>query len=101
LARGKFVIIGAKEAADALEDVAKNLDDISTVLDELMSGMRKYVHIQTGYLRDSIYKKKDHAGASAPYAGYEADRGGEHDFAQRAIDAFNLEKYADHAVEPF
>lgn len=52
--------------------------------------MEKVVHIRTGQLRQSIYFYGDTAGARAPYAFYEANRGGEHDFVQRAINALNL-----------
>jgi len=52
-------------------------------------------------MKSTVYHTNFLAGADAFYAGYEADRGGTHDFAQRAINAFPVKEYFDEIVEPF
>jgi hypothetical protein len=94
-------IIGARELAGDIEQMRDLIPQQEPNTKQLAALMTKYVHVKTGFLRSTIYHKHNIAGATAPYAGYEADRGGEHDFAARAIKAFNLDSYADRITEPF
>lgn len=94
-------IIGLDELSNAVQQILENLKDPEPVTKRLDTAMHKYAHVRTGMLRGSIYHKENVAGAGAPYAGYEADRGGAHDYAQRAIDAFPTEEYFNEVVEPF
>ena|SRR3990170_2576508 len=105
---GGTKIIGADELARALEEMLERLDDLELITKPLAEGMRRVVHIQTGYLQSTIYHNRSIAGADAPYAGFEADRGDilaagkrGHDYAQRSIDDFDADAYFDRIVEPF
>jgi hypothetical protein len=90
-----------KEIQKALQDVIKNIKDYELVTKPLADLMRDYVHVDTGYLKSTIYHDGPIAGADAPYAGYEDDRGGSHAYGAQAIEAFGLEAYADIVVRPF
>lgn len=94
-------IIGAKRLHRALTEVLQNIGDVSLITSRLVIDMTKYAHVITGYMKSTIYHKDNIAGADAPYAGYEADRGGSHDYAQRAINAFPVDDYFDEVVRPF
>lgn len=94
-------VIGAERLQRALNDVLQNILDISLVTSRLDIDMTKYAHVDTGYLKGTIYHKDNIAGAKAEYAGYEADRSTEHDYAQKAIDVFPVEDYFDEVVRPF
>jgi hypothetical protein len=94
-------IIGLKELLQDLDEIGERLDDVEIITKGLAEGMRKFVHIDTGYLKTTIYHKSNIAGAKAPYAGFEADRYGDHDYPGQAIDAWNEGKYLDWVVEPF
>ena len=94
-------IIGQKELHRALVGITQRVSNLEPVTKQLETDMRKYAHVITGYMRSTVYHTKNVAGADAYYAGFEADRGDDHDFAQRAIDAFPEEKYFDFIVEPF
>jgi hypothetical protein len=96
-----FRVLGLSRLLKGLDNVSEDLEDVSIITKELASSMRKNVHVATGYLRTTIYHKNNVAGAKAPYAGFEARRGGSHDFAQAAIDAFALSKYANYVVKRF
>jgi hypothetical protein len=93
--------IGAKEIQKALEEILKNIKDAEIVTRPLANLMKDYVHVDSSYLKSTIYYDGPIAGASASYAGYEADRGGSHDFPALAMGAFNIEEYADTVVRPF
>jgi hypothetical protein len=90
-----------KEIQKALQDVIKNIKDYELITKPLANLMRDYVHIDTSYLKGTIYHDGPIAGASAPYAGYEDDRGGSHAYGAQAIEAFGLEAYADVVVRPY
>lgn len=92
-------ITGHKHVIQGLDQILDNIEDPEIITEDLAEGMRKYVHVQTGYLKSTIYYKHNVAGADAPYAGHEAARGGEHNFPQKAIDAFDINKYADNIVK--
>lgn len=94
-------VIGLKELIGALDGMVEVIEDEKLVPEMLVHNMESFAHRRTGYLASTIYHKSNVAGASAPYAGYEADRGGSHDYAQRAIDAFNAGAYLDKIVRPF
>jgi len=102
-------IIGLPELNKALADVAELIERIDDIAPQMLEeDMHKFVHIITGHLKSTIYHKHALAGASANYAGYEADRGDRlaggktgHDYAQRAIDVFDMEKLANRIVEPY
>jgi hypothetical protein len=97
----KITITGDKDIIIALEGIRRRTLDPEEAAAPLAESMRRYAHVMTGYLRDSIYHEGNFAVASAPYAEYEADRGGDHDFAGQAVDDFNMERFADRIVEPF
>ncbi len=94
-------IIGARALHAALVGVLQNIGDLSLVTERLEKDMTKYAHVETGYMKSTIYHTFNIAGADASYAGFEADRGGSHDFAQRAINAFPVEEYFNKIVRPF
>lgn len=94
-------VIGAKKLHRALVDLQSNIGNRRLVTKRLDAGMNKYAHVITGYMKSTIYYTNLIAGADASYAGFEADRGGDHDFAQLAIDNFPVEDYFDEIVRPF
>lgn len=94
-------IIGLDDLIKALEAVGVNVEDPELITKALAGLMREYVHIDSAYLQSTIDYSANAAGASADYAGYEADRGGDHDYAMLAIDAFDMEVYSNQVVEPF
>lgn len=94
-------VIGADELHKALVEMIRRTRDMTQVTQRLETDMRKYAHIITGYMKSTIYHTNFIAGADAFYAGYEADRGGDHDYAQRAINAFPVDKHMDWIVDPF
>lgn len=94
-------VIGARALHRALAEVISRINDKSLITERLEVGMREHAHVITGYMRSTIYHNENIAGADANYAGSEADRGGAHDYAQRAIDTFPVEEYLDEIVEPF
>ena len=94
-------IIGEKELHRALVEMIKRTGEMTPITKQLETDMRKFAHIITGYMRSTVYHTNFIAGADASYAGYEADRGKSHDYAQRAIKAFPAKKYFDWIVEPF
>lgn len=81
--------------------MADRVENKKYITDSLAEGMRKVVHIDTGYLKSTIYSDTNMAGAKARYAGFEEERGGSHSFATKAIDGFDVEAYIDYLVEPF
>lgn len=92
---------GLPELNKALAEIARNIKKPDLVTIPLVRSMTKFVHVDTGYLKSTIYRKTWIAGADAPYAGYEADRSGEHDYAERAIEDFDIDAYLDSLVDPF
>lgn len=92
---------GLPELNKALAEIARNIKKPDLVTIPLERSMTKFVHVDSGYLKSTIYHKAWIAGADAPYAGVEADRGGEHDYAERAIEDFDIDAYLDSLVEPF
>ncbi|NVM23989.1 MAG: hypothetical protein HWN68_19695, partial [Desulfobacterales bacterium] len=86
--RGKVRVIGADELHKDLVEMIKRVGDKSLITARLEVDMRKFAHIITGFMKSTIYHNRMIAGADAYYAGFEADRGGSHDYAQRAINAF-------------
>lgn len=99
--KGKVRIIGADELHKDLVEMIQRMGDKSLITSRLEVDMRKFAHIITGYMKSTIYHNRMIAGADAYYAGFEADRGGSHDYAQRAINAFPVDRYHDEIVEPF
>jgi hypothetical protein len=98
----KVYVIGANELAEDFERMRRLVDNSpQLVTEQLADSMTKFAHVITGYLKASVYHKHREAGANAPYAGYESDRGGDHDFAERAIEDFDINRIADKIVEPF
>jgi hypothetical protein len=92
--------IGFDKLGRDLQKVIENIGDVEIITAELDALMKKFVHVDTGYLKSTIYHKGNVAGADAPYAGDEEERGGEHAFATRAIEAFNLKDFADGVWAP-
>jgi len=99
--RGGVRVIGGDELHKALVEMLKRTGEVPLITKRLEKDMRKYAHIITGYMKSTVYHTNFIAGADAYYAGFEADRGGAHDYAQRAINAFPVEEYFDEIVEPF
>lgn len=95
-------IIGLDKLLADLREVDRLIrgPGISFITRHLAEGMRKHVHIDTKYLRSTIYHKKKIAGAKAAYAGYEEERGSSHAYATKAINDFHLETYADFIWRP-
>lgn len=90
---------GVAEIIGALREIGEALDKSDPITGQLVSDMEKFVHRRTGYLASTFYQKTAVAGADAPYAGYEEERGGEHAYATQAIEDFDTEKYIDELVE--
>jgi len=101
VARKGVRVIGGDELHKALVEMLKRTGEVPLITKRLEVDMRKYAHIITGYMKSTVYHTNFIAGADAFYAGYEADRGGSHDYAQRAINAFPVKEYFDEIVEPF
>ena len=97
----KMTITGDKQLKRELDQLSKNIENIKFATEILERDMVRFVHIDTGFLKSTIFSDDEVAGATAGYAGVEADRGGEHDYAQLAIDAFNMEEYADKIWRAF
>lgn len=94
-------IIGLDEIQEALAKIKANLDNLEIITRPLADLMRQYVHVDSGDLQASIDFQGAIAYAETDYAGFEADRGGSHDYATLAIESFDMEAYADEIVEPF
>jgi hypothetical protein len=101
VARSGVKVIGAEAIHHALVKVSQNIGDLKEITQQLDQDMHKFAHVDTGFMKSTVYHKRNVAGADAYYAGYEADRGGSHDYAQRAIDAFPWDKHFDWIVKPF
>ena len=94
-------VIGAHELHRDLVEMIRRAGDMSPITQQLAVDMRKFAHVITGYMKSTIYHTNFIAGADAYYAGSEADKGGSHDYAVRAIEAFPAEEHLDWIVEPF
>lgn len=94
-------VIGAKELGISLGEMKQLAENPELITWQLALNMSKVVHRITGYLQGSIYHKGAVAGAKAPYAGYEEERGSPHDYATQAIENFSMERYADGVIKPF
>ena len=94
-------VIGGDELHRALVKMLALVGNKKLVTKQLEVDMRRFAHIITGFMKSTTYHTFNIAGADAFYAGFEADRGGSHDYAQRAINAFPVEKYFDKLVKPF
>jgi len=86
---------------EALAKIRANLDNMEIITRPLAEGMRQYVHIDSGDLLASIDYEGAIAYGETDYAGFEADRGGSHDYATLAIEAWDVESYADEIVKDF
>lgn len=94
-------VIGGRELHAALVEMVSRIHEKELITKRLDVGMREHAHVITGFMKSTIYHNRMVAGADASYAGFEADRGRDHDFAQRAINAFPVEEYFDELVESF
>jgi hypothetical protein len=94
-------VIGARELGDALEKIAKLLDEPELITKQLERSMSEFAPVRTGHLKSSIYHKNDVAGAKADYAGWVEEMGDKYAYGTRAIEDFDIKKYADQVVEPF
>lgn len=94
-------IIGLDELGNALKEMGQRIDDYDFILKSLHRSAQQYAHVDTGYMKGSGKQGSDYIEFMAPYSGYEADRGGSHDFGQRAVDTWNPQAYLDYIVEPF
>lgn len=97
----RIKIIGVMRLHAALVEMTSRIGDLSIVTEQLDEGMNKYAHVITGFMKSTIYHTFNIAGADAYYAGREADRGGSHDYAQRAIDVFDPSDYLDKITRAF
>lgn len=93
-------VIGLRELNAALAALADNIDDPTIATKLLLPEVQDKTPVLTGRLKRSEYRKENIVGAKAPYAGFVADRPGR-DYAQDAIDAFPMGRYAKAVVEPF
>lgn len=94
-------VLGARELAVDMETMRELIEDPELVTKELDRLMTKFVAVRTGHLQSTIYHKGNVAGAQADYAGWVEEMGDEYAYATRAIEGFNVNKYADQIVEPF
>lgn len=94
-------ILGLEELKRALQEILERLQDRRQVTKPLADRMEDYVHRDTGYLASTIFWNDEIAGATAPYAGIEEERGGGHAYGSKAIQNFNIDAYSDTVVEPF
>lgn len=94
-------VIGADGLHKALVEMLALVGNKSLITKQLDTDMRRFAHIITGFMESTIFHDRNIAGADAFYAGFEADRGGSHDYAQRAINAFPVKKYFDKLVKPW
>ena len=94
-------VIGADELHEDLVEMIRRTGDMSRITSQLAIDMRKFAHVITGFMKSTIFHNRMIAGADAYYAGFEADKRGTHDYAQRAIKAFPAGKHLDWIVEPF
>jgi hypothetical protein len=94
-------ISGADEVMAGLQRMLSVINDPEAGSSILAAKMALYAHVITGYMKSTIYYKGNEAGATASYSGYEAARGGSHDFPQLAIDSFDEELYLDRIVGVF
>lgn len=85
----------------ALKRILKRIPDKHLLTKELADNMREVVHVRTGYLKSTIYNNADTAGAGARYAGFEARRGGNHDFANLAVERTTGKRYFDYIVDGY
>ena len=92
---------GFKKLAEDTEQVRKLLQKPELITIALHSSMTKFVHVDTGDLRKSLFFKDNIAGSKLPYAGFEEEREGSHAYATRAIEAFDINKYANEVTEPW
>ena len=93
-------VTGLDEVIGDMERLRQNVQNLPDHVAEMLSEeMTQVVHVVTGYLRSTIYERKNIAGATAFYAGMEADRGGEHDFPGRAIEALDEDKILEWLME--
>ena len=92
--------IGFDLLANDIEQVRRLLQEPELITAALHASMSKFVHVETGRLKKSLYHKGNIAGAKAPYAGDEEEREGDHAYATRAIKAFDVDKYADEVLGP-
>jgi len=101
VARSGVRVIGADKIHGALVKVSQHVGNTEEITKQLDQDMHNFAHVDTGFMKSTVYHKRNVAGADAYYAGYEADRGGSHDYAQRAIEAFPFDKHFDWVVKPF
>lgn len=94
-------VIGLDELQEALAKIKANLDNVEIVTKSLAEGMRQYVHVDSGDLQASIDFQGAIAYAETDYAGLEADRGDSHDYATLAIEAWDVEAWADEVVKDY
>ena len=94
-------VIGGEDLHRALVKMLALVGNKSLVTKQLDTDMRRFAHVITGFMESTIFHDRNIAGADAFYAGFEADRGGSHDYAQRAINAFPVKKYFDKIVSPW
>lgn len=93
-------LIGFDLLEKDLKEVAELLKHPEIITEELDAQMNNFVHQITGYLKSTIYHTNHIAGADAPYAGFEEERGGGHAYATRAIEAWSIEKFGDRVMGP-
>jgi hypothetical protein len=94
-------VVGVADIQKALAEISANLANLQIATKQLAGLMREYVHVDTGLLQSTIDYQENIAYTDTHYAGHEADRGGEHDYPQLAINAFDIESYADEVVRPW
>jgi len=94
----QITIIGGQDVIVELGNMRKRISDPEEISAPLAENMRRVVHVITGYLKSTIYHEGLVAAATAHYAAYEARRGGDHDFATRAVKLFDMQRFGDRII---
>jgi hypothetical protein len=93
-------VTGVPEVNQVFDEIAHNIGNVpSRLADQMTTYMREEVHVQSGYLHSTIHSDGPYAMANAPYAGFEADRGGAHDFPALAEEKITDDTVADYVME--
>ena len=90
-------VVGLAEWAVLFDKILDKLKD-ETFAREISELFARYAHVDTGFLRSSMYYSNGTAGSRAIYASVEVDRGGSHDFVTQALNAFDLEATVSEAL---
>lgn len=94
----QITIVGGQDVIVELGNMRKRIADPEEISAPLADIMREVVHVVTGHLKSTIYHEGLVAAATAHYAAYEARRGGDHDYATRAVKMFDMDRFGDRII---